>query len=266
MKKYALAIFTLMFASPILASDIPTRAGGVISPGLWEGSYVGINAGYNFSSANMKTTWSDPPLSDERNLRMPSRGIAAGINIGRNYQFNKFVFSPETSISFLSGKASACRNTDYNPGWYDPSNLCSDGGNGYLAYAKKIDFLTTVGGRGGLAFANTLLFISGGVSLGRVSTDMYTRCLNVACGMYSYIKHDEKKRYSKLKLGGYLGVGAEYALTNNFNLRVEYRNVRLASTAGSEVYSSSYNGVENAFRQKNGANIFQLGLSMKLQN
>jgi outer membrane immunogenic protein len=105
----------------------------------WAGWYVGVNAGAAWQHANTTSPYGQA-ITDVS-------GFIGGGQLGYNWQDGNFVYGLEGDISGLTGTASKA------------------GG----LVSNKIDWLSTVRGRMGLAVGNTMAYVTGGLAIGGVN-------------------------------------------------------------------------------------------------
>jgi outer membrane immunogenic protein len=154
----------------------------------WSGFYVGAFVGYGeadveFSPHEFETEdgTADPNLN----------GILGGLYAGVNFQHDSFVFGLEADAGL----------TD----WSDSGDF-SD--NSDREAEADIDFLASIRGRLGVAMDRTLIFATGGIAF--------------ADGEYTSISPGgTSNSQSEMSIGGVLGGGIEFAITDNMVVRGE---------------------------------------------
>lgn len=182
----AITLFTISVAAHA-ADNVVAEPGATAYN--WTGGYVGGQIGYGFGSADYVYSGS----SDYDYSNNPD-GFLGGIYAGYNHQFaNKVVLGVEADIAWGGLKDSALAPGD------------SD-----FSATTKIDLTGSARLRLGYAMDRLLPYVTGGVAFGKFSFDEYEDG-----GFYG--SADESL------VGWTLGIGAEYALTDNWTLRGEYR-------------------------------------------
>ncbi len=186
-----------IFATAIALLAISTAANAadnvVVEPGVatynWTGGYIGGQIGYGFGSADyVYDSFGDYDYSNDPD------GFLGGIYAGYNYQFaNRVVLGVEADIAW-----GGLEDSDLAPGDSD------------FSATTKIDLTGSARLRLGYAMDRLLPYLTGGVAFGQFSFDEYDQV-----GLYS--SADENL------VGWTLGVGTEYALTDKWTLRGEYR-------------------------------------------
>lgn len=195
MKKliHGISIFSLMAGSAMAADavvtydPIPATASAPQSF-VWTGGYVGGQVGYGFGSADYAYDDSDYNYSNNPD------GFIGGIYTGYNHQLsNGFVLGAEADIVW-----SNLKDSDQAPG--DPN----------FSATTKIDWTGSARLRFGYALDRFMPYVTGGV----------------AFGSFSFNEYDEGVLYgsaSERLTGWTVGAGAEYALTDSWTMRGEYR-------------------------------------------
>ncbi len=197
MKKLLLVGVALsaLVAGPAMAADLPVRApvyksAPVISYYSWTGCYVGGNVGGVWATKE----WYDdatPGFVGQSYGSQTQSGWLGGVQVGCNYQVGSWVFGLQ--------------------GDYDWTNASSSNGNalfiGVTDYAK-IKSISSVTGRVGYAWDRFLGYVKGG---GAWEQDEYTITTPVAIATTS-----------DTRSGWTVGIGGEYAFTNNLTGFVEY--------------------------------------------
>jgi outer membrane immunogenic protein len=218
-------------SSGAFAADLPTAKGPPVfvpppPPPIftWTGLYIGGQIGYEWgvSSTNIEATPGGPVVAGLPDYS--SDGVGGGAHIGYNYQVGLFVAGLEGEVNGTS---------------YSGSNNI----NGF-SYSTREDVEGTVRGRVGFVLGRALLYATGGAAfVGLTNT-------------YTGVGYDS---LTKARVGWTVGDGFEYAITNNWSVRGEYRFTDygryddfLANNGG---YASRYetdNKVEIGFSYKFG--------------
>jgi len=177
----------LTLCGPAQAADLPARTSPVILPPppifSWSGLYIGAHAGYGWGHDKIGL----PAIGYSTSFS--PNGVVGGGQIGYNYQINHFVVGVEADIDGTSLSKTA----------FDPVTG--------TAYGSQIPVEGSVRGRLGITWDRALLYATGGLALGQEKATFtppgasYTRGLT----------------------GWTLGGGVEYAMTNNWSMRGEYR-------------------------------------------
>jgi outer membrane immunogenic protein len=203
------------------AADMPMKAPPmrVVQPVpfSWTGFYVGGSAGL-ISQNTVGTDLGDGSGGAFWNTAGDQYGIPGisglvGVNVGYNYQLsNNIVLGIEADIAW-SGLNNSYNTTSYG--------LNCEGGC-TLSVGSKLEALGTVRARIGYAFDRALLYATGGLAFGKVKN-------------YAFDLHDPtyNANTDSWRTGWTAGGGLEYAVTNNWTVRVEALYVDLGTTSGS---------------------------------
>src|SRR5262249_39224872 len=171
------------------AADMPIKAPRYIEPAAsWAGWYIGANAGAAWLHTDANISYLNRGARD--NNTFSKTGFIGGGQIGYNWQHGNFVFGLEGDFSGLSAK---------NTG--DRQNL-----TGYQ-YSSRINWLSTVRSRFGLAVGDTMAYMTAGVAFGDVKVTV-----NADNG---------DNTSSKTKTGWTVGGGVEHMLSRNWTIGLE---------------------------------------------
>lgn len=176
----------------------------------WTGLYVGLQAGYSWNNDQ----WGSPaqPFFGGPN----TNGLIYGGHVGYNYQVNMLVLGLEGSFTFSEASA---------------SGPCLAG---FATCRTEHNWGGDIRGRAGLAFDRLLVYGAAGVAAENVTLSIKT--------IFGSGKATET-------IWGYtLGAGAEYAITNNVVLGVEYKftDFGTQSISGVKFDSESHKAVFRA--------------------
>jgi outer membrane immunogenic protein len=155
----------------------------------WTGFYVGVNAGYGWSTGEVSVTVPGVGTFDAED----EGGLVAGGQIGYNYQIGSFVVGLETDLQY----ADIGRN-------YEVINAGLVGVPGFVEIEDGDNYFGTVRARLGVAFDRALVYATGGLAYG----DM---------GGFG----------DETSVGWTVGGGLEYAFTNSLSAKVEGLYVNL---------------------------------------
>ncbi len=175
-------------AGPAFAADIPYRqAPPVYTPTVplfsWTGLYLGGQIGYAWGTDTLTVY----PFGGGTNF-MPN-GVVGGAHVGYNLQMNQFVAGLEGDVEGTG------INRSYSPG--------------VIIYGTKIPVEGSIRARLGVAFDRVLLYATGGVEFADIQNNF--------SGFPGYTQ------FSQGRAGWTIGGGLEYAVTNNWSVRAEYR-------------------------------------------
>jgi outer membrane immunogenic protein len=232
MKKVLLSTATLFaLTTGTMAADLPPQ---VMTPApvfaavpvfTWTGAYAGVSGGYlwNETGARLEgTSRGGAAAGIKPNFLLKSDGYLIGGQVGSNMQIGAFVIGLEADASYT-----------------DVSTNNSSGANGGGARTKVVrsdlDYLGTVRGRLGVAFDRVMIYGTGGLAYGGVTTRV---------GGDSAASTTLTGRTEDTAIGWAAGAGVEWAFTNNMTFKAEYlhydledQKVALKNAAGREATS-----------------------------
>jgi outer membrane immunogenic protein len=197
----------MALAGAALAADLPSRAPPPVylpPPPVftWTGPYLGGQIGYAWGNDPANVVFFIPPPPPPPPPVDPfgsPQGVIGGAHVGYNLQIDQWVVGLEGSVDGTSLSSSA----------FDP-------GSG-LTVGFRSDIQGSIRGRAGIAFDRVLLYATGGVAFAGI-TDNYTDVTGVVTGLPG-----ATSSFSHTRVGWTVGGGLEYAVTNNWSVRAEYR-------------------------------------------
>ncbi len=214
------SIGAMALAGSAFAADLPSRAPPpvYVPPApifTWTGIYVGGQIGYAWGTSN--TNLGDN-FGDYTSFSSNNSGVIGGAHVGYNLQLSQFVIGLEGDIdgSSLSKTVSG-----------DPLI------GAYTAFptfvpttiSANLGVQGSIRGRVGYAWDRVLLYATGGVAFGGFNGSISTP--------YGY------DSTSTTRVGWTAGGGLEYAVTNNWSIRAEYRYTQFGH---STVYANNSYG------------------------
>lgn len=226
------------FAATALAADLPSRAPPPVylpPPPMWTGFYLGLNAGYSWSSRNQVDTatanvFDDPffhgegegvgaALSQTGTASAPTNGFIGGGQIGYNYQFvQSFLVGIEADI-----QGAGLRGNGSFVG-YGVDTFPDDDVSSTVAHQKNVDWLGTVRGRiGWLATPTLLVYGTGGFAYGGVKAR--TTIASVWTNPVETFGEQwvgGNGSFSATRVGWTAGAGLEWMFLPNWSLKTEY--------------------------------------------
>ena len=157
---------------------------------IWTGGYVGIVAGVNFLNGDMTI-----PAYTPSDYNADSTSGAVGGKVGYNYQFtNNFVVGAEASLVAVFNKGSA----DTLAGIGETINVSTD-------------WQAQIVAKAGYAADRFMPYVKGGVAF-----------LHADDVFYDSVDDGRTDPLSRTYIGWTIGVGVDYALTDNLILGVDY--------------------------------------------
>lgn len=161
----------------------------------WSGSYVGVEGGYAHSSVDFDADTTNFDGSHQKD------GYLGGIYAGHDWQSGNFVYGVAGDFDFVGMHDTKFGHLD----------LLGKG----EAYTYDVDWVATARLRAGYTPTDQLLaYVTGGVAAGHFQAASYDRPIFAPVGSTA--------DFSGVKVGGVIGLGAEYALAPNWSLKGEY--------------------------------------------
>jgi outer membrane immunogenic protein len=192
--------------SAALAADLPSRAPPPVylpPPPIftWTGIYIGGQVGYawgtganNFSGFLPDGTFISTSAGGTPN------GVIGGANVGFNYQINQWVLGLEGTVDGTSLSNTAV------VAFPDGSSVTAN---------STSDIQGSIRGRLGIAWDRALIYATGGVAFGGFNTTV-----NLSDPVNDIFASGSR---SITRVGWTVGGGIQYAVTNNWSVRAEYR-------------------------------------------
>ena len=175
------------------ASDLPSKKSTPQAPVVsasWAGFYAGVNGGYAWGRSSQRdTSIALPPADGDYNV---SGGLVGG-SIGYNWQSQSFVYGVEGDASYagISGSSSSCGGTPHKCG-------------------TETNAFATARLRGGYAFGNTLLYMTGGAAFAEIKA--YDNGWTGTAG----------KNGSGFQTTWTVGAGIEHKIDARWSVKAEY--------------------------------------------
>ncbi|MBA2587111.1 MAG: porin family protein [Alphaproteobacteria bacterium] len=243
------ALFTAPAVSPAFAQDMAMPFNGL---------YAGINGGYDFSKNNVRTSGIAPAnaatVADGARpalVKMDNEGFLGGVQLGRNWQMNQYVFGLETDAQYSDMR--------------DTRNIVTTGtafpGTRNNQFRQNMNWFGTTRARLGYAWDNSMVYGTGGVAYGRLKeTTNFSGPAPASTQQFtsSYNTHTN--------FGYTVGAGFEQALGDNFSVKTEYLYYDLGR---SPVYSNviagsggTGNGYLSSFNNK--GQVVRVGINYRM--
>jgi outer membrane immunogenic protein len=152
-----------------LAADMPVKARPPIAASAfsWTGFYIGAHAGYGRSDTSVELSPGHPNAitfftlgAVVPSLETRPDGFLGGGQLGYNYQQGPIVYGIEADISYSRVRGSTAITTVTDP------NLVVSFTN---AAEQKLDWFATLRARLGFTPADSLLYVTGGLAVGRAA-------------------------------------------------------------------------------------------------
>jgi outer membrane immunogenic protein len=210
----AAAFVLVILPTAAQAADMSTKA-PVTPPYSWGGCYVGINAGAGGAGSDFTTAVGNGThllpndaalVSNSGTGSANATGFLGGGQTGCNWQSGLMVYGIEGDLDYFHSQPSFSNNT----------NTLSDGVTPFaVTQSLTTDFLATIRPRIGVAADRNLAYITGGAAFTQVSYAQGYVDGAVPPGTGNATA-------SKTLVGWTIGVGWEYAWTNNWTFKLEY--------------------------------------------
>jgi outer membrane immunogenic protein len=194
--------------SAAFAADLPSRAPPPVylpPPPIftWTGIYIGGQVGYAWGTgANRFNGFIDDAFVDTSVGGNPN-GVIGGGHVGYNWQINQWVLGLEGTVDGTSLTNNA---------------VIAFPDGSILAAHSNADIQGSIRGRLGIAWDRALIYATGGVAFGGFNTNVSLNSFDAA-GVPFFVSASR----SNTRTGWTVGGGIEYAITNNWSIRAEYR-------------------------------------------
>ncbi|HEY4407993.1 MAG TPA: outer membrane protein [Xanthobacteraceae bacterium] len=200
----------LAMAPGAQAADMQLKAPALVPPPpTWTGWYIGGHAGANWQQASSINNYTS---TSANSAHTDGSGFIGGGQIGYNWQHGNSVFGLEGDISWLGGGGSWTGRA--NPGKIAPFA------------SNKVDWLSTVRGRIGLAVGDTMVYATGGVAIGHANNAQAPFDTNVG-----FVQHSKSE--AKTKVGWVVGGGIEHMWDQHWTVGLEGLFVDLGKSTAS---------------------------------
>lgn len=195
------------------AADLPSRAPPPVympPPPIftWTGIYIGGQVGYAWGTGAHQFNGFNPffvpgGVALNTSVGGTPNGVIGGGNVGFNYQINQWVIGLEGSVDGTS-----LSNTGVA--------VFPDGST--VSARTNADIQGSIRGRLGVAWDRALIYATGGVAFGGFNTNVSLNGFDAA-GVPFFASSNR----SNTRIGWTVGGGIQYAVTNNWSVRAEYR-------------------------------------------
>jgi outer membrane immunogenic protein len=205
--------------SAALAADLPSRAPPPVylpPPPIftWTGIYVGGQIGYAWGSGSNNFNGFDPfsGAAFATSAGGNPNGVIGGANVGYNYQINQWVFGLEGTVDGTSLSNTAVVTPTFFGGPFNVNAQTTANVEG------------SIRGRLGVAWDRALIYATGGVAFGGFNTNY-----SINGSDSNGIPFSASNSFSQTRVGWTVGGGIQYAVTNNWSIRAEYRYTNFGS-------------------------------------
>jgi outer membrane immunogenic protein len=258
MRRIAFLAVGLSIGQAAMAADLrplPQVKAPVVPAFNWTGCYLGGNVGYQYGEDKITTTTAPANfaaggaafLDGITPATLRPAGAIGGVQGGCNYEISSVVIGFEADADWTGGVA---QRTFVVPAGAPVAQ------NDFMTDSARLSFLSTVRGRIGVAFDRVLLFATGGVAFGTVKT---VDTLGTAGGAAVSTTNTTANR-----TGWTAGAGAEFAVTDNWLLKVEYLYVDLGTfDAGIACLVACVAANDTVVHHKYTDNMVRVGINYK---
>lgn len=213
------SVGAVALAGSAFAADLPSRAPPpvYIPPApifTWTGLYVGGQVGYAWAKNHVDFT---DDFGDFNPFSYNSNGVIGGAHVGYNIQFSQFVVGLEGDVDGTSLSKSFNGTGALGAAVFGVPVA----GNVNIHVAHEIE--GSIRGRlgwalGGLGWDRVLVYGTGGVAFGGFNNNVSATFL-----IPGVVGLGGSSSSSNTRVGWTVGGGLEYAMTDNWSLRAEYR-------------------------------------------
>ena len=252
MKKFGFVLIAIIGSTPAMATDLPrpqmAYKAPVVAPApvsTWEGFYVGGHVGYGWDPANATfspSTYATAilgplggpfvdtgPDSGPIALAVHPKGWLGGAQFGYNWQRQSLVLGAEADISGSNIRGST--SAPFFVNGTEGGDLAGFTGN--VGLQQKLDYFGTIRGRLGWANDTLLLYATGGLAWGHVTTTFNTFGITENTpGMFTAaqlaaLQNGGYASASDIRWGYAVGTGFEWMVARNWSVKGEYLFVNL---------------------------------------
>jgi len=176
----------------------------------WTGAYIGGQIGYAWTSGANNFTGVDPysGAAFVSSVGQTPNGVIGGANLGYNLQINQWVIGLEGSVDGTS-----MTNTG--------ALAFPDGA--IVTLHTNAPVQGSIRGRVGFTFDRILIFATGGVAFGEFDSQYNYDGLGATVGAVHLAPFYASSNFSDTHVGWTVGGGIQYALTDDWSVRAEYR-------------------------------------------
>jgi len=270
MKKFVLGSLAILAMSAIAqAADVlPVKAPIAAPAWSWTGLYLGINGGYSWGRSRTDTAFATtggvpivPPAGSVTSTSANLNGGIFGGQIGYNWQNGSWLAGLETDIQWSGEKGSStllCASTATGGVCLPTLTFLPAGATGsVLTLDQKLKWFGTLRGRLGLLPAPTwVVYITGGLAYGQISTDATLASFTAAGLATSAVTSS-----STTKTGWTIGGGVEGRISGNWTGRIEYLYMDFGSVSGNVVNTAG--GIQANWSSRITDNVLRGALNYK---
>jgi outer membrane immunogenic protein len=242
-----------------LAANLPLKAppAPAVIPFSWTGCYVGLNAGG--AATSIDHSLAVPPVETGFGTLGSSgreSSFIGGGQLGCNWQFDpKWVLGLEGDFNWLKAK----RSQNFAFGQASTPTTFSDE-DSVASLGTSLRWLSTIRARFGYAWERSLLYATGGLAIGRV-TSSASMNLDVGDTTSGAIFSGSS---STTRTGWVAGLGYAYAFTDRLSGKLEYLHFDLGNASYNvNLISGSADFTTMTATTRVSGDIFRVGLDYK---
>jgi outer membrane immunogenic protein len=261
--------FAAVLSAPALGADMaPAYKAPPFVGYNWTGFYVGGDIGVAWQHASGTSNFfqdiTDPAFANNfQHQSLSKTSLIGGIHAGYNWQFApQWVAGIEGDWQWAGSKHSFCRQTDID------SVACTETNNkrGFASIDEKTQWISTLRGRLGWVFGQTMLYGTGGVAFRGSQTSLAVQCLVGGCGDAD-TNNATAAKFSTHKTGWVAGLGLEHLFTQNWSIRAEYLHADFRNQSNTlflDPINCTGNGICGvSWSRNNNYDILRTGISYK---
>jgi outer membrane immunogenic protein len=180
----------------------------------WTGLYAGIQVGYAWDEDAVTVSSvapGPPPFLAVSSFTVSPSGFIGGAHLGYNKQIDQWLLGLNWVIG-LEGTVDGTTVNTTRDSFFFASALGTPTGPFGFSLNPRSDVQGSARLRLGIAFDRVLLYATGGAAFAGIETDYQT-------AVPVFLRESD----SKTRTGWTVGGGIEYAVTNNWSIRAEYR-------------------------------------------
>jgi outer membrane immunogenic protein len=267
------SVGAIALAGSAFAADLPSRAPPpvYVPPApifTWTGFYIGGQVGYAWGKNNVNF---GDNFGDFDSFSYNTSGVIGGAHVGYNLQLSQFVIGLEGDVDGTSQRKSFSQSMLFGSSLVTGAFGGLAGpltGTGTFAVNHSIE--GSIRGRVGYAWDRVLLYATGGVAFGGFNSSVSGNfagfvTADTTSGLAPFGPIGGSSSSSATRVGWTVGGGLEYAVTNNWSIRAEYRYTDFGhATQYATSFDSVLLGPAGAFINRHFTeNRVQVGFSYK---
>ena len=263
----AASIAVIGLAWGAYAADVaPAPAGSPPLPPApdvgWTGFHAGVHGGYLRRDADVEL-WEvrgaileidveDGTLPSDIDLESDS--LSGGLQAGYDIQFGQFVAGVVADISLMD----ADDETTYSA----VDEFLFPGALTHSTFKSELDWLATLRARAGVAFSRALLYATGGLAVGESEYSLSVSIPDTGNpGFPSYTP--AAWTTSETAVGWVIGAGAEFAVTRQLSVKLEYLHYDLEDENIKAADPATFPGEYLDYEFENSGDIVRTGLNFR---